>query len=154
MRQITTLHALLLMGTASEYHLAMGSIEAYQTAKGRRYRVIYRRPNNFQTQKRGFATKRSAELFLAEVEVSKSRGSYIDPSRSRVTLSAWMDDWMNTRSDWKPTSRERVRGIVELHAKPKLGDLPLGEATSVTSRSSSGLDHYREVWRPPASAVL
>ena len=116
----------------------MGSIDAYQTAKGRRYRVLYRRPNNTQTQKRGFVTKRSAELFLAEVEVSKSRGSYIDPSKSRVILSVWIDDWMQTRSDWKPTSRERVRGIVELHVKPKLGDLPLGDLSHVTIQQWAG----------------
>jgi integrase len=120
------------------YHRAMGSIEAYQTAKGKRYRVLYRRPNNVQTQKRGFATKRSAELFLAEVEVSKSRGSYIDPSKSRITVSAWVDEWMQTRSDWKPTSRERVRGIVELHVRPRLGDLPLGGLSHATIQQWAG----------------
>ncbi|WP_199280092.1 Arm DNA-binding domain-containing protein [Salinibacterium sp. CAN_S4] len=44
----------------------MGSISAYTTASGKRYRVIYRRPDRLQTQKRGFKTKRDAELFLAK----------------------------------------------------------------------------------------
>jgi integrase len=116
----------------------MGSITAYQTSKGRRYRVIYRKPDNIQTQKRGFTTKRDAELFLAETEISKNRGSYVDPSKSRVTLGTWIDEWMMTRSDWKPTSRERVRGIVELHVRPKIGNYPLGALNHSTIQQWAG----------------
>jgi hypothetical protein len=47
----------------------MGSISAYVTSGGKRYRVIYRKPDHSQTQKRGFKTKRDAELFLANIEV-------------------------------------------------------------------------------------
>ena len=116
----------------------MGSVIAYTTAGGKRYRVVFRRPDNIQTQKRGFATKRAAELFLAGVEVDKSRGSYIDPSKSRVVLGDWIDDWMRTRSDWKPTSRERVKGIVELHVRPKLGAYPLGALDHGTVQEWAG----------------
>ena len=52
----------------------MGSIDPYETADGRRYRVRYRKPDRTQTDKRGFRTKRDAELFLASVEVAKTRG--------------------------------------------------------------------------------
>ncbi|MHB1173270.1 MAG: Arm DNA-binding domain-containing protein [Lacisediminihabitans sp.] len=83
----------------------MGSIAAYQTASGRRYRVLYRRPDHIQTQKRGFTTKRDAELFLANVEVDKSRCAYVDPSKARVLLGEWLDSWMACRSDWRPSSR-------------------------------------------------
>lgn len=122
----------------------MGSVVAYTTAGGKRYRVLFRRPDNLQTQKRGFTTKRAAELFLAGVEVDKSRGSYIDPSKSRVVLGDWIDGWMRSRSDWKPTSRERVRGIVELHVRPKLGAYPLG-----------ALDHRTvQEWAGTLSATL
>jgi len=57
----------------------MGTIEAYETARGKRYRVRYRRPDHRQTDKRGFRTKRDADLFLATVEVAKATGEYIDP---------------------------------------------------------------------------
>jgi hypothetical protein len=46
----------------------MGSITPYETAAGRRYRVRYRKPNHAQTDKRGFRSKRDAELYLASVE--------------------------------------------------------------------------------------
>jgi integrase len=103
----------------------MGSVTAYETNAGKRYRVIYRKPNHIQTQKRGFKTKRDAELFLAKVEIDKSRGAYVDPAKSRVLLGEWLDAWMASRSDWRETSRERARGIVVRHIKPELGGYPL-----------------------------
>lgn len=103
----------------------MGSVNAYETTAGRRYRVIYRKPDHIQTQKRGFRTKRDAELFLAKVEIDKSRGAYVDPAKARVLLGEWLDVWMASRSDWRETSRERARGIVVRHIKPELGGYPL-----------------------------
>ena len=61
-----------------------GSVTAHETNAGKRYRVIYRKPDHIQTQKRGFTTKRDAELFLVKVEIDKSRGAYVDPAKSRV----------------------------------------------------------------------
>ena len=107
----------------------MGSISAYQTTSGKRYRALFRKPDHAQTQKRGFKTKREAELFLASVEIDKSRGAYIDPSKSRVLVGEWLGAWMDGRADWRATSRERARGIVALHIKPALGGYPLGSLT-------------------------
>jgi len=36
----------------------MGSVTPYETSRGRRYRVRYRKPDHKQTDKRGFRTKR------------------------------------------------------------------------------------------------
>lgn len=52
----------------------MGSITAYAAAVGKRYRVRYRKPDYSQTHKRGFRTKRDAELFLASAEARKASG--------------------------------------------------------------------------------
>ena len=58
----------------------MATISSYQTAGGKRYRVRYRTPDNRQTDKRGFTTKRDAERFAARVEVTKMRGEYVAPT--------------------------------------------------------------------------
>ena len=56
----------------------MATIEKYQTASGATlYRVRYRTPDHRSTQKRGFTTKRDAEMFAATVEVAKMRGEYV-----------------------------------------------------------------------------
>jgi integrase len=112
----------------------VGSIEAYQTQAGRRYRVLYRRPDHLQTQKRGFRTKRDAELYLAGIEVDKSRGAYIDPTKARVTIGEWMDVWIAARPDLRATSRSRAVGIIEKFIRPQLGRIPIGQFTRLQAQ--------------------
>jgi len=81
----------------------MGTITAYETAKGRRYRVRYRKPDHTETQKRGFTTMREAQLYLSMVTVSKSKGEYIDPAASRVPVRMFADSWL--RSKQPPMSK-------------------------------------------------
>lgn len=107
----------------------MGSIEPYETTNGRRYRVLYRRPDRRQTQKRGFKTKRSAELFLANTEVDISQGRYLDPSLARVTVAEWMQTWFAARGDLRATTRSRVAHIIDKHIVPELGRIPIGSLT-------------------------
>jgi hypothetical protein len=64
----------------------MATIEPYDTKQGRRYVVRYRKPDRTQTKKRGFRTKRDAELFLASVEVSKARGEFIDATAAKALI--------------------------------------------------------------------
>jgi hypothetical protein len=104
----------------------MGSIEAYETTKGRRYRVLYRRPDHLQTSKRGFRRKLDADLFLATVEVDKATGRYIDPSKTRATVSSWMARWLATRTDLRATTRTRVEGIIANYIDPELGRVSIG----------------------------
>src|SRR3954447_11853560 len=81
----------------------MGSITPYESAKGRRYRVRYRRPDRTEAEKRGFTTMREAELYLAMVTVSKAKGEYIDPVSSRVPVRMFADSWL--RSKQPPMSK-------------------------------------------------
>ncbi|MEV8272288.1 hypothetical protein [Microbacterium sp. NPDC077184] len=81
----------------------MGYITPYETAKGRRYRVRYRKPDHTETQKRGFTTMREVQLYLSMVTVSKSKGEYIDPSSSRVPVRMFADSWL--RSKQPPMSK-------------------------------------------------
>ena len=67
----------------------MATISKYETSNGAMlYRVRYRTPDRRQTDKRGFRTKKEAELFLASVTVSKATGDYIDPALGRITVAA------------------------------------------------------------------
>ena len=107
----------------------MGSATSYETSGGRRYRVRYRKPDRSQTDKRGFRTKPEAELFLASVEVAKSSGRYIDPTRARVTIGDWLNQWVATRTDLRRSSFDRLEGAVRLHIVPALGPIALGDLT-------------------------
>ena len=84
----------------------MGSVHPYTTAGGKKfYRIHYRRPDHRQTSERGFKTKRDAELRLAEVEISKARGDYVDPSTAIVTVGTLGAQWLDQRRGvLKPSS--------------------------------------------------
>jgi integrase len=99
----------------------VGSVEAYATTAGKRYRVRYRKPDHKQTDKRGFKTKRDAELFLASVEVGKARGEFIDATASRARISTLGADWLAQQSHLKPSSIRPVEIAWRLHVEPVWG---------------------------------
>lgn len=99
-----------------------GTIEAYETARGKRYRVRYRKPDGAQTDKRGFKTKREAELFLASTTVSKASGEYLDPTQSRRTLTSFADQWKRGRlASLKPSSQNTMETAWRIHVEPYWG---------------------------------
>ena len=123
----------------------MGSVTPYETSGGRRYRVRYRKPDHKQTDKRGFRTKRDAELFLASVEVAKNSGRYIDPTRARVSIGDWMNKWVETRTDLRRSTFDRLEGVVRLHIVPSLGPIAIGDRRShPVRRTAVGLEAHRD----------
>jgi integrase len=107
----------------------VGSVTPYEVSSGRRYRVRYRLPDHSQTDKRGFKTKREAELFLASVEVAKSRGEFVSASQSRVALGEWAEMWLANQLQLKPSTRQGYESIVHSAIIPKWGKVPLGGIT-------------------------
>lgn len=99
----------------------MATVSPYETAKGRLYRVRYRTPDNAQTDKRGFKTKRAAELFAAQVEVAKSRGEFVVPADARVTIAELGVEWLANQTHLKPSSLRPVESAWRLHVEPKWG---------------------------------
>lgn len=98
----------------------MGSIHAYSTTSGRRYRISYRKPDGGQATLRGFRTKRDAELRLAEVEISKSRGQFVDPADSRTPIGILGAEWIDSRrADLKPSTFRSIDSAWRIHVQPK-----------------------------------
>jgi integrase len=106
---------------------AMATITAYDSAGGKRYRVRYRKPDHSQTDKRGFRTKREAEIFLATVESKKADGTYIDPSGARVTVRRLGAEWLAGQTHLKPSSTAVVESAWRLQVEPAWGDKYVGE---------------------------
>jgi integrase len=104
----------------------MGSITPYETSAGRRYRVRYRKPDHAQTDKRGFRTKRDAELFLASIEVRKATGAYIDPSLSRVTVASLSRAFLAKKERaLKPSSFAPLAAAWRVHVEPRWGKVEI-----------------------------
>ncbi|MEV8266831.1 tyrosine-type recombinase/integrase [Microbacterium sp. NPDC076911] len=108
----------------------MGTIDAYETARGKRYRVRYRTPDHRQTDKRGFKTKRDADLFLATVEVSKATGEYIEPARARTTIAELGVGWLEAkRSRLKPSSYRALEDAWRVYVMPRWGTTAVSAIT-------------------------
>ena len=90
----------------------MATIDAYETAAGKRYRVRYRKPDHAQTDKRGFRTKREAELFLASVQVSMARGEFVDATEARQSIGPLGTTWLTQQShlNHRPSACSRSHG--------------------------------------------
>ena len=107
----------------------MATISKYQTASGATlYRVRYRTPDHGQTDKRGFTTKRDAERFAANVEVSKMRGEYVAPSSARVTVGELGQAWLDRqRGHLKPSGYAPMETAWRVRVQPRWGNVALGD---------------------------
>lgn len=93
--------------------------------KGLRWRARYVDPDG-RERNRSFATKVTAERFLAEVEHSKIAGSYRDPDAGRVTLRKYAEGWV--RGYPEDSARgEGIRNHLRLHILPGLGSVLLSQ---------------------------
>ena len=88
----------------------VATIERYETSSGAtRYRVRYRTPDNRQTTKRGFETKRDAQAWSHQLEVDKRRGAYVAPAAGRVKLGDYGREWLDSKHKLKPSTRARYQ---------------------------------------------
>ena len=100
----------------------MATIESYQTAAGKRYQVRYRTPQQTQTKKRGFKTKRDAQEFASTVEVEKMTGTYVAPKLGMITVGELAPAWLSRKeSDVAPSNYRTLESAWRIHVKPVWG---------------------------------
>lgn len=97
---------------------------AFKTQSGK-WQANWREPSGKQRSKT-FRTKREADTFIAEMETTKTRGSYVSPHAGRTLFrdhaTRWMESW-NTEI----TTTARDRSIMSNHVLSQWGDWPLGK---------------------------
>ncbi|MGW0984339.1 tyrosine-type recombinase/integrase [Streptomyces xiamenensis] len=71
-----------------------------------------------------FPTKKAAEEHLTEVRSSMTRGTYLDPGRSRITLEQWHAMWWPSQRGASNTLNRDER-MWRLHVQPAFGTWPL-----------------------------
>ncbi|MGN6742878.1 MAG: tyrosine-type recombinase/integrase [Amnibacterium sp.] len=100
----------------------MGSVQTYETAAGRRYMVQFRRPDHSLTTRRGFRTKREAQLFLASTELAKASGEWIDSGSGKVAIGQVGVEWLAAQAHLKPSSLHTIEVAWRVHVEPRWGD--------------------------------
>jgi integrase len=83
-----------------------------------------------------FATKGAAAAWLAAAESDQHRGCWTDPRAATVTLGEYATEWLDTRVDLAPRTREIYAAQLRLHilasvtpAVPALAGRPLAKVT-------------------------
>jgi integrase len=73
-----------------------------------------------------FRTKRDAAAYIAEVETSLNRGSYVDPHAGRVRFGDYARRWLAARNN-EITTAARDASIMRNHVVPRWGSAPLAK---------------------------
>lgn len=110
-----------------------------------RWRAYYRAEGRKITPGRSFATRDEATGWLASERADRSRGTWRDPAAGRITLTDYAADWLDTRPDLAPRTREHYRRTLDVHILPRiigdrgrgieLGVMPVGDLTPATIRT-------------------
>lgn len=139
----------------------MATIEPYDTKAGRRYMVRYRTPDHTTTKKRGFKTKRDAQIFANTVEVNKLTGDYVAPALGRITVDELAPAWLAAKKvSMKPSGYHSYDTSWRVHVQPRWGSYPVNAITGkavedwVTAMQVDEVDAAGKVTRRGAGAVV
>jgi hypothetical protein len=72
-----------------------------------------------------FDRKLDARRWLAMVEVSRSRGEWVDPGLARMPVGVWARSWRETQVQLKPSTAERYRVALDRQILPTWEKVPL-----------------------------
>lgn len=90
----------------------------------KRWRAHYRTPDGRQRNK-VFARKVDADRFLTTVQSSKLTGTFVDPSRSRLTFGEMATKWTASKVGLKASTRAVYAAVMEDQVLPRWKDIPL-----------------------------
>ncbi|WP_196592157.1 tyrosine-type recombinase/integrase [Pectinatus frisingensis] len=83
------------------------------------------------TVKRGFLTKKEAEVFLLEINEQQQKGIFCQPQV--ILVKTFLDDWLNTyvKINVRKSTYYGYKRIIEHHLIPHLGGFELKKLTAV-----------------------
>jgi integrase len=111
-----------------------GSKKKERTARygtGRRWKVRYEVDGHERSK--SFERRTDAVAECARVEAQQAAGTFIDPSKGKITLRSYGQQWLIDQR-FGPSTRERVEGELRRHILPQLGDRALGSIKPSTVR--------------------
>lgn len=86
----------------------------------------WRGPDRRQHRK-SFTRKADAERYRNEIETRMGNGSYVNPSRSRVLLADFAEQWLAGRVRLKPKTVAGYRSLLDNRVLPRWGQLRLDQ---------------------------
>ena len=94
-----------------------------------RFQASYWHDGSRHTASETFATKADALAWLSRAEADISRGSWVDPSAGRATVSEVAARWLCANPSKRTSSRLRDESILRTHVLPALGERQVARVT-------------------------
>ena len=110
----------------------MAHMQKRTTSNGQtRYVVKYRTPDGKGRSEGGFTNKKAAEDYATEVDFNQNRGTTFDAKAGGVTFRSVAGDWLASRMDLKPRTRQGYAYILNSGADldATFGGYPLKKIT-------------------------
>lgn len=76
-----------------------------------------------------FETKRQAADHLARISADLQRGTWTDPTLSRITVQEWAVVWMEGMRNLRPNTERLYRSLLRCHVLPAFGHMRLDHVT-------------------------
>lgn len=102
-----------------------------------RWQARYRADDGqLRTAPATFTHRADAERFLAQMDLDRARGGWVDPDAGAVPLATYVEQWLEERPEpLRPRTVELYRGLLRLHILPTFGRVHLNRITSASVRS-------------------
>jgi integrase len=78
----------------------------------------------------GFPSKSAADRHAADLESDQRGGTFIDPAAGKLTLAAWVEDWLPAL-DVDIRTEEGYRSRLRCHILPRWGDVGLADISGI-----------------------
>ena len=89
-----------------------------------RWRARYR-DSAGKERARHFTRKVDAQSWLDSVTTAVRTGSYVDPGRSKITVSVMAEEWLAGKINLRPSTKARYENALAVHVLPRWGSVPL-----------------------------
>jgi integrase len=115
----------------------MATVEKYKTQSGTTlYMVRYRQPNNRQTMKRGFRTRRDANDFASMVEAAKLTGQFVAVRPGRVAVGELAQPWLTRKAAaCAPSHTRMLESAWRVHVAPTWSATPVADVNTLAVES-------------------
>lgn len=121
------------MAGACTSEVVVPHVEKRMRAGTLRWRARYRSPDG-QERSKTFVRKIDAEQFLAQMEVDKARGSWVDPTLGRVSFGEWSERWLRTTTHLKPKTRSGYESMLRARLLPAFEPVAISDIRPIDVR--------------------
>ncbi len=109
-------------GVEDRHYFKDGTPKA-QCGKGLRWRVRYVAEDGGPERSKNFRTERDAKAFLRDNTAAVVTGSYVDKSRSEVTVGEVAEVWERTLATRTAGTRNNYKGVLRRYVRPRWSEV-------------------------------